>query len=83
MSLGESATPLGKVEGIGSSHHGGHHWLELSIHSDPGPRTDDIPGDLTPEWGMHVVDMNVVMGDLQRLLALQGDAWLAAAEQQR
>ena len=28
MSLGESATPLGKVEGIGSSHHGGHHWLE-------------------------------------------------------
>ena len=28
MSLGESATPLGKVEGLGSSHHGGHHWLE-------------------------------------------------------
>lgn len=28
MSLGESATPLGKVEGLGASHHGGHHWLE-------------------------------------------------------
>ena len=28
MSLGESATPLGKVEGLGSSQHGGHHWLE-------------------------------------------------------
>ena len=28
MSLGESATPLGKVEGLGSSRHGGHHWLE-------------------------------------------------------
>ena len=28
MSLGESATPLGKVEGLGSSHHGAHHWLE-------------------------------------------------------
>ena len=28
MSLGESATPLGKVEGLGSSGHGGHHWLE-------------------------------------------------------
>ena len=28
MSLGESATPLGKVEGLGSSKHGGRHWLE-------------------------------------------------------
>ncbi len=28
MSLGESATPLGKVEGLGSSRHGGRHWLE-------------------------------------------------------
>jgi succinate dehydrogenase / fumarate reductase membrane anchor subunit len=28
MSLGESATPLGKVEGLGSAREGGHHWLE-------------------------------------------------------
>jgi succinate dehydrogenase / fumarate reductase membrane anchor subunit len=28
MSLGESATPLGKVKGLGASGHGGHHWLE-------------------------------------------------------
>ena len=28
MSLGESATPLGKVRGLGSAHHGGGHWLE-------------------------------------------------------
>ncbi len=28
MSQGESATPLGKVRGLGSAHHGGHHWLE-------------------------------------------------------
>ena len=28
MSLGKSATPLGKVEGLGSSGHGGRHWLE-------------------------------------------------------
>ena len=28
MSQGESATPLGKVRGLGSSGHGGHHWLE-------------------------------------------------------
>jgi len=28
MSLGETATPLGKVKGLGSAHHGGGHWLE-------------------------------------------------------
>ena len=28
MSLGKSATPLGKAEGLGSSGHGGRHWLE-------------------------------------------------------
>lgn len=27
MSLGDSASPLGKVRGLGSGHHGGHHWL--------------------------------------------------------
>ncbi|WP_294120531.1 succinate dehydrogenase, hydrophobic membrane anchor protein [Sphingomonas sp.] len=28
MSLGESATPLGKVKGLGSAREGGGHWLE-------------------------------------------------------
>jgi succinate dehydrogenase / fumarate reductase, membrane anchor subunit len=28
MTQGESATPLGKVRGLGSAHHGGGHWLE-------------------------------------------------------
>ena len=28
MSRGESATPLAKVRGLGSAHHGGGHWLE-------------------------------------------------------
>src|SRR5688572_20465953 len=28
MTRGESATPLAKVRGRGSAHHGGHHWLE-------------------------------------------------------
>ncbi len=28
MSQGESATPLGKVRGLGSAHEGGDHWLE-------------------------------------------------------
>ena len=33
MSRNESATPLAKVRGLGSAHHGGHHWLEERFSS--------------------------------------------------
>jgi succinate dehydrogenase / fumarate reductase membrane anchor subunit len=33
MSLGGSATPLGKVRGLGSAHHGGEHWLSERVTS--------------------------------------------------
>jgi len=33
MSLGESSTPIGKVRGLGSAHHGGEHWLTERITS--------------------------------------------------
>jgi succinate dehydrogenase / fumarate reductase, membrane anchor subunit len=33
MSLGESATPLGRVRGLGSAHHGGEHWLTERVTS--------------------------------------------------
>ncbi len=33
MSLGQSATPLGKVTGLGSAHHGGEHWLSERVTS--------------------------------------------------
>ena len=33
MSLGDSATPLGKVRGLGSAQHGGEHWLSERVTS--------------------------------------------------
>jgi succinate dehydrogenase / fumarate reductase membrane anchor subunit len=33
MSLGESATPLGKVKGLGSAGEGGEHWLSERVTS--------------------------------------------------
>ena len=33
MSLGESASPLGKVRGLGSAGHGGDHWLSERVTS--------------------------------------------------
>ena len=33
MSLGDSASPIGKVRGTGSAHEGGHHWLTERVTS--------------------------------------------------
>jgi succinate dehydrogenase / fumarate reductase membrane anchor subunit len=33
MSLGDSATPLGRARGLGSAHHGGGHWLTERVTS--------------------------------------------------
>src|SRR5262249_28343349 len=50
--------------------------LALTVHGDPSdPRIDNIGGDLTPEWGMHLIDANVAMGDLVALARTQGRAW--------
>ena len=57
-------------------HSGEYTYLALTVHGDPAdPRTDDIGGDLTPTWGMHLIDMNVAMGDLVALVASQSEAY--------
>jgi hypothetical protein len=51
---------------------GGFHYLEVTVHGDPSdPRPDDIGGDITPEWGLHLVDVHIAMGDLVNLVATQ------------
>lgn len=46
-------------------------YLEITVNGDPSdPRADDINGDLgavgkpIPMWGLHLIDVNLVMGDL-------------------
>lgn len=54
----------------------GFDYLEVTVEADPSdPRADDIGGDLTPDWGLHLVDLNLVMGDLRRLVAGQAAIW--------
>ena len=53
-------------------------YLTVEVRGDPSdPRPDDIPGDLTPEWGLHLVDANLVMGDIVAMVQAQRDAYLA------
>ena len=74
-------TPFVALPGLVSSRcatDGTHSYLELHVNPDAGPRVDDIGGDLTPEWGMHLVDVNVAIGTLIDLVAQQAAAWVAA-----
>jgi hypothetical protein len=59
-------------------------YLAVTVHADPAaPRTTDITGDLSAggqvlaNWGLHLVDMNLAMGNLVDLVGQQGKAWLA------
>ena len=52
----------------------------FTVHPDPaGPRADDVPGDLTPEWGLHLIDVNLVMGDVVDDVAAQATAYAGSS----
>jgi len=52
-------------------------YLEVTVHGDPSdPRADEITGDLTPQWGLHLIDANVGMGDLVDIVRRQSAAYL-------
>lgn len=78
-SAGEIDTAFVKLPGLLSGEcqeSNGANVLLVDVAGDPAdPRADDIPGDLTPEWGLHLVDVNLVMGDVVRQVAAQSDAW--------
>ncbi|MEO7602622.1 MAG: succinate dehydrogenase, hydrophobic membrane anchor protein [Sphingomicrobium sp.] len=66
MSIGDSATPLGKVEGLGASGHGGKHWLE--------ERFTSVALVLLSLWLIFSLIMLPVL-DLQTLTEWLGSAW--------
>jgi hypothetical protein len=53
-------------------------YLEVTINGNPAdPRVDDIVGDIAPNWGLHLVDMNMAMGNLLDIVGQQTKAYLA------
>ncbi len=59
--------------------------LSVRTEADPAdPRTDTIGGDvvyggqIVPSWGLHLIDVNVALGNLVDIAASQGKAWTAA-----
>ncbi len=60
-------------------------YLEITVHGDPAdPRIDDITGDLTAggqvlaNWGLHLIDVNLAMGNLVDIVGEQAKAFAAA-----
>ena len=51
-------------------------YLEITVHGDPSDdRVDDIVGDITSQWGLHLVDVNLAMGDLVGIVQEQTASW--------
>jgi hypothetical protein len=77
-------TPFVSVPGLLSAQcvaneHGA--YLEISVKSNTGPRTDDIPGDVmangkpNPTWGLHLIDVHVAIGNLVDIVGQQARAF--------
>jgi hypothetical protein len=54
------------------------------VNADPNdPRADDIPGDLVmvgkpqANWGLHLIDVNLVMGNLLEIVGKQSQAYMS------
>lgn len=78
----EISTPFVRLPGLVSGEcvrEGPFDYLSVTVHADPdGPRADDIAGDLTPEWGLHLVDVSIAMGDIVQRIAVQAAAFATA-----
>jgi hypothetical protein len=65
-------------------HTGLFHYLSIHLNADPSsPRTSDIPGDIVvgnvvqKDWGLHLIDANLFMGNLVDIVGAEGTAWKA------
>jgi pimeloyl-ACP methyl ester carboxylesterase len=80
-------TPFVSVPGLLSAEcvsSNGVNYLAVHVNADPNdPRTDDIAGDVVAggavqkDWGLHLIDVNLAMGNLVDLVGTQSKAYLA------
>ncbi len=65
-------------------HPGPFHYLAIHVNADPAsPRTGAIPGDVVfggviqKDWGLHLIDANLFMGNLVDIVGEESKAWAA------
>lgn len=79
------STPFVSMPGLLSAKcvaEGDFTYLSVKVNADPAdPRTDEISGDVVvgpvtlKDWGLHLIDVNVQMGDLVALAGRQAKAY--------
>ena len=73
------ATPMIRVEGLLEARCASNafaSYLEVTVQRGPGsPASRDIQGDLVEPLGLHLVDMEVAMGNLVDLVGRQSSSW--------
>jgi pimeloyl-ACP methyl ester carboxylesterase len=79
------ATPYVELPGLVTAQcvkSGDFDYLAVTVHPDKAdPRADNIPGDLLvlgqplKDWGLHLVDVNLTMGDLVAVVGEQSKAY--------
>ena len=82
------ATPFVMTPGLTTTecvHEAGHVYLKATFKADPNDARIDDPGNDVmaqgkpdPNWGLHLVDANIAMGDLVDVVGKQAAAWKAA-----
>jgi pimeloyl-ACP methyl ester carboxylesterase len=82
------STPYVELPGLVSAEcvkSGDFDYLAVTVHPDKAdPRADNIPGDLLvlgqplKDWGLHLVDVNLTIGDLVSVVGTQSKAYGAA-----
>ena len=84
------ATPFVSTPGLLSAEcvqKNGFSYLEVHVAGNPAdPRTDDIAGDVvapggkvSADWGLHLIDANLAMGNLVDIVGEESKAYLAKA----
>lgn len=65
----------------------GFNYLSARLNANPSdPRTDDINGDvgagnmILKDWGLHLIDVNIAMGNLVDIVGQQSKAYLAKSK---
>jgi len=65
-------------------------YLAVTVHSDPAdPRTDEITGDVVregkvlPEWGLHLIDVNLSIGNLIDVVRDEAKAYRVSSNANR
>ena len=72
--MSDTGTPFVRYEGLytGICVSDARNWLSVTNTAQPGDaRPADVGGRISPVWGLHLIDMNLAMGNLVDLAGRQ------------